>query len=141
MLSDTERSAVDGIFKKRIALTQLFKYFFVGATAALIDWLFYWILVNYGAVHYLLAAVISFNIATLVNYLLSVKWVFNSGRYSKYIEISLVFLVSLLGLLFNELFLYLFKEIFNLHFMISKVAATGIVFFWNYLSRKKLIFN
>ena len=50
MLSDTERSAVAGIFKKRIALTQLFKYFFVGATAALIDWLFYWILVNYGRI-------------------------------------------------------------------------------------------
>ncbi len=141
MHNSAEKGAVALFLEKQVNLTQLIKYFFVGATAALVDWLLYWALVKYGAMHYLLAAALSFIVSTAVNYVLSIKCVFSSGRHTRYMEIGLVFFVSLIGLLFNELFLYLFVSIFQVHYMISKVAATGIVFFWNYFSRKKFIFN
>ncbi len=141
MHNRADKSAVALFLAKEVDLTRLFKYFFVGATAALVDWLLYWALVKYGTLHYLLAAMLSFIASTAVNYILSIKWVFRSGRHNRYVEIGLVFFVSLIGLLFNELFLYIFADYFRLHYMISKVAATGIVFFWNYLSRKKFIFN
>ncbi len=141
MFRALERDAVADFLKKQVDLTQLIKYFFVGASAALIDWLLYWILVNYGAMNYLLAGAISFTAATLENYALSVLWVFKGGRFNRYLEAGLVFAVSLVGLLFNEVFLYIFVDILAWHHMISKIAATGIVFFWNYFSRKKFIFS
>ncbi len=141
MFRGMEKSAVAGFLEKQEELAQLIKYFFVGASAALIDWLLYWVLVNYGGMNYLLAAGISFTVATLENYALSVIWVFKSGRFSRYMEMGFVFLVSLIGLLFNELFLYLFVEFLGWHELISKIGATGIVFFWNYFSRKKFIFR
>ncbi len=141
MHNRADKSAVALFLAKEVDLTRLFKYFFVGATAALVDWLLYWALVQYGAMHYLLAAMISFIAATAVNYILSIKWVFNSGRHNRYLEIGLVFFVSLIGLLFNEIFLYLFAGVFQVNYMLSKIVATGIVFYWNYSTRKKFIFK
>ena len=136
-----KKGAVALFLAKEVDLTRLIRYFFVGSTAALVDWLLYWALVKYGAMHYLLAAIFSFIASTAVNYVLSIKWVFHSGRHSRSLEIGLVFFVSLIGLIFNELFLYLFAGVFQVNYMISKIAATGIVFFWNYFTRKKFIFK
>jgi putative flippase GtrA len=60
-------------------------------------------------------------------------------------ELILVFLVSAAGLLLNLLLMYLFVTVLGLDTHIqktmSKIAATGIVFFWNFLSRKYWIYN
>ena len=121
---------------------QIIGYLFVGGTAALTDWFFYWVFINRFGLHYILASFISFTIATFVNYFLSVKWVFKSGkRFGKTAEIGLVFLVSSVGLLVNQLCLALLIEILDANFMVAKVMATGVVFFWNFLIRKHLIFN
>jgi len=57
----------------------------------------------------------------------------------------LVFLVSLIGLGFNMMLMWLFVDVLGLDSdarkMASKIMATGIVFFWNYLSRKFLIYR
>ena len=67
--------------------------------------------------------------------------VFTSGvRYGKAKELSLVFLVSGMGLLFNLLLMYLFVGMFGMPGLVSKIAATCIVVVWNYLARKKWIF-
>ncbi len=67
--------------------------------------------------------------------------VFTSGvRYGKAKEISLVFLVSGMGLLFNLILMYVFVGLFALPGLLSKIAATCIVVVWNYLARKKWIF-
>jgi putative flippase GtrA len=120
---------------------QLFRYFIVGGTAAAVDWSFYWFFVSICGLHYLAAASISFTAATLVNYGLCVKWVFPAGRFKKSLEFSLVFFVSLVGLLFNALFLYILLEFLLMHFMLAKILTTGLVFFWNYFARKKFIFR
>jgi putative flippase GtrA len=121
---------------------QLMRYLVVGGTAAIVDWLGYWILINKLAFHYVIAALISFTVATAVNYFLSIKWVFTSnGKYTRLTEVSLVFLVSAIGLLINQLSLLLFVETFSLHYMSAKILATGLVFFWNFSLRKYYIFN
>lgn len=122
--------------------TQLIKYFFVGGAAALCDWGFYWLLINIFSLHYAVAAALSFLIATLVNYLLSLKWVFiNSSRFKRGTEMGLVFMVSAVGLLINQVTLVFLIEVIMLHYMLSKVIATGLVFFWNFYLRKYYIFK
>lgn len=116
-------------------------YLIIGGTAALVEWgLFYLFNVVLG-MNYLLAATSSFVCSTLYHYILTTMFVFESGaKHKKTKEISLVFVVSVMGLLFNLILMYLFVSIFGMHAMLSKVLASCIVVAWNYLARKKWIF-
>jgi putative flippase GtrA len=121
---------------------QLIRYLFTGGSAALIDWFIYWLLIYSFGFYYLVAAIISFTVATMVNYYLSANWVFhNSSKYSRTSEIILVFMVSLVGLLINQVCLYLLVEVVFFHLMWAKVSSTGVVFFWNFYLRKRYIFS
>jgi putative flippase GtrA len=93
-------------------------------------------------VPWLYASTISFAIATLVNYILSIRHVFESQtRYARHHELTLVFLVSGIGLLLNQLILYALFAMACLNILFSKIAATGLVFFWNFSARQKFIFG
>lgn len=124
-------------------------YLFVGGTAALVEWGLFYLFFNYLlsplgwklAIQTSTATAAAFSCSTIYHYFLGNILVFNSGtRYSKGKEISLVFVVSLMGLLFNLLLMYLFVNICSWNPMLSKVLASCIVVVWNYLARKKLIF-
>jgi putative flippase GtrA len=119
----------------------LFRYFEVGLVAALTEWLVFGALDQFLRLHYVIAVIIAFFIATLVNYVLSIRWAFNSGRHAKHVEITLVYVVSGVGLVLNIVLMYLIHERLHVHAMVSKVICTGIVFFWNYWSRKAFVFN
>lgn len=68
--------------------------------------------------------------------------VFTSGaRYEKGKELSLVFAVSIMGLAFNLILMYIFVGMMLLQPMFAKVLASCIVVIWNYLARKKWIFD
>lgn len=116
-------------------------YLFIGGTAALIEWgLFYLMGVRIGW-NYLLSTTLAFMCSTLYHYCLTNMWVFESGaRYGRAKELTLVFVVSFLGLFFNLLLMWLFVGAWGWHPMIAKVTASCIVVVWNYLSRKKWIY-
>ncbi len=135
------RSVTSTAFLTTGTAAQLFKYFVVGGTAALVDWSLYWMLVSAAGMNYLLSAFISFSVAAFLNYALCMSWVFNEHRYRRSVEAGLTLAVSLIGLLLNQFFLYAFHDLLAFHFMISKIGATGIVFFWNFFGRKYFIFR
>ena len=123
---------------------------FVGGTAALVEWglfylFFYFLLAGLGFgldTLTLVTTALAFCLATLYHYLLGNILVFDSGsKYNKGKELSLVFLVSVMGLAFNLAFMYAFVGLLNWQPMIAKVVTSCIVVVWNYLSRKKWIFR
>ncbi len=120
---------------------QLIKYVGVGGTAALVEWTSFALLIGAARLHYLAAVSVSFTIATAVNYLLSVLFVFVRGRYPAHKELILLYLVSAIGLILNLLLMSLFVGLFALPVMPSKIAATGIIFFWNFGARKMWVFE
>ena len=118
------------------------RYFLVGGTAALVDFLGFALLNVLIGIHWFYAALLSFVLATIVNYLLSIRFVFSSGsRFGKRSEIGLVFLVSGLGLGFNQLIMWLLINGLALLPVMAKLVATGCVFFWNYSARRYWIFG
>ena len=127
---------------KRIIL-----YFFVGGTAALVEWSTFFVMANVCQVQYLLAAAAAFVIATSTNWVLGRRWAFKDGlsgkKKSK--ECLQVFFVSGIGLCFDLLLMYLFVSLLGMESsaqkMIAKIMATGIVFFWNYFGRKIWIYH
>lgn len=131
---------------------KIFMYLLVGGSAALLEWalfaLFFYLLSKGGIFslqtqRVLLATTLAFASSTLYHYILCNRFVFDSGsRYQRGKEISLVFLVSAIGLGWNLLLMWLFTSpmILGLNPMLSKIMASAIVTAWNYLSRKKWIF-
>ena len=131
-------------------LIKLVLYLFVGGTAALFEWGMFYLFI-----HYLLqglgwgittltmtATAMAFCLSTLFRYFLGNILVFDSGsRYERGKELSLVFLVSIMGLGFNLLLMYIFVTLLGWEPMLSKVLTSCIVVVWNYLSRKKWIFG
>ena len=125
-------------------------YLFVGGTAALVEWglfylFFYYLLVGLGLsvdVLTMVATALAFGLSTLYHYFLGNVLVFDSGsKYDKSKELSLVFLVSIMGLVFNLILMYVFVGLLSWQPMLAKVITSCIVVVWNYLSRKKWIFK
>lgn len=121
---------------------QLVRYFFVGGAAFAVDFGLLWVLTDVCGVHYLLSAILSFVAGLTVNYLLSVWWVFNVHALNSRLEEFAAFgLIGVLGLGLNEAMIWCATEIMGLHYLTSKIVSAVVVFFWNFLARKYLLFH
>jgi putative flippase GtrA len=121
---------------------RLARYFAVGGVAACVDIGLFVLFAGHFEMPYLRVAAATFVAATLVNYWLSVRFVFVSGlRFRRRWEIALVFLVSAIGLALNQAILALCVESAQVALLPAKVAATGAVFFWNYFARRRFVFG
>jgi putative flippase GtrA len=118
------------------------RYFVVGGICACVDIGLFMLFAKSLGMPYLRVAPGTFIIATLLNYVLSVRFVFVSGhRFTRRWEVALVFLVSAMGLAVNSGVLWFGVEVMRFGLLLSKLAATGVVFFWNYFARRVLIFG
>ena len=128
-------------------IRQFLSYFWVGGVSAIVEWLIFSVLDTLLELPYLLSTVLAFICSTTVNWFLGRTFTFKDSVYrdQKAKEIVLVFLVSAVGLLFNLLLMYLFVTVLgmNTHLLktIAKILSTGIVFMWNFVSRKYLIYK
>jgi putative flippase GtrA len=120
----------------------LARYFAVGGIAACVDIGLFMLFAGVLGFAYLRVAAATFVVATLVNYVLSVRFVFVSGqRFGKRWEVALVYGVSAVGLALNAAILWTAVEVAGFGLLFAKLTATGIVFFWNYLARRLLVFG
>lgn len=118
------------------------RYFFVGGAAAVVDVSLFYIFARILGYHYLLVGAGAFTVAALVNYFLSIRYVFVSGaRFHGNKEFAWVYVISTMGLLLNQIILYIGVDALQQDMMLSKFAAIGLVFGWNYLTRKHFVFK
>jgi len=120
----------------------MFRYIFVGGTAFVVDFFFLYFFSDFCGIHYLISGILSFIISVLVNYIMSTKWVFNQDNIeNKELEFNLFLLISAIGLVFTEILLWLFTDIFGLHYLLSKIIAAIIVMFWNFIARRVMFYG
>lgn len=118
-------------------IKQVMKFSVVGVTAFLIDYILLWVFTEFVGFDYTVSNVLSYTIATIYNYVLSVRWVFSVRSKHRQQIIFIVFVVlSLIGLGINQLLLIFFVEVVGLHYMITKLIASLIVSVYNYITRK-----
>ena len=123
-------------------LIQLFRYTFVGGVAFLVDFLLLAALTELGGMRYLWSATLSFLAGLLVNYFISTCWVFRQSRFTrKSIEFLLFVLIGAGGLLLNNLLLWFITECGGIHYLGSKAIAAVLVYLYNFLVRKYLLFT
>ena len=121
---------------------QFFRFIFVGGTAFLIDFFIYFALVQFLNVNYLISAAIAFFISVLANYYLSTSWVFNQSQIeNRAIEFNLFLAISFVGLIFTEILLYVFTDMFSINYLWSKIFASILVLFWNFSARRVMFYG
>lgn len=128
--------------KSNNGFVQLVRYGLVSVAALAVDFGGMVLLVELLSVHYLVAATISFVAGLVVNYTLSRLWVFDESRYKTKISEFFAFsLIGIAGLLLNNGIIWVSVEQIGIHYAISKMIATGVVFFWNFGLRKIIVFK
>jgi len=121
---------------------QFFRYLFVGGGAFVVDFGLLFVFTYFLHLHYLLSATLSFIAGLLVNYFISTRWVFNRKTVkNKYLEFLIFAIIGVIGLGFNDLFMWIFTDRCGIYFMLSKIITTAIVYFWNFFARKYILFN
>lgn len=135
---------IDTLFKKPTdnIFIQMFRYIFVGGTAFVVDFFFLYFFSDICGIYYLISGVLSFIISVLVNYIMSTKWVFNQENIeNKVLEFNLFLAISTAGLIFTEILLWLFTDIFGLYYLVSKIIAAILVMFWNFIARRVMFYG
>ena len=122
---------------------QFFRYVFVGGIATVVDWAILFAATEWGGIHYIFSAVLSFFGGLAANFLLSKLLVFSASeaKIGPFMEFVGYALIGAVGLGLTVLIMYVFTEMLGLYYMLSKVIATILVLFWNYLARKKILYQ
>lgn len=127
--------------KNEKTFVQFLAYTLVGGVAFVIDFSVLWFFTDIMRIHYLYSAVIGFIFGLLVNYLLSIYWVFNVRKSKSARTEFLIFaVIGIVGLGINELILWFFTDVRGVYYLYSKIIATGVVFIWNFVARKRVLF-
>jgi len=125
-----------------ILFREFAKYTLVGGVAFLLDISTLYILTEFFDIHYLISAAAGFILGLTTNYVLSITWVFKVRRLdSRQKELLIFALIGILGLTLNEFFIWLFTDVMHLHYMVSKGASTTLVYLWNFIARKFVLFK
>lgn len=122
-------------------LYQILKFGFVGVLATVVDFGVLTLLTEVFDIYYLVSAAIAFVVATIFNYLASMRYVFKSrfSKNEKRKELLIFIVLSLVGLGLNQVLMWFFVEKAEIYYILSKVLATILVMGWNFISRKKWI--
>jgi putative flippase GtrA len=121
---------------------ELGRYTVVGALASLVDVGLLVGLTTVVGVYYLHAATIALGCGFLTSYLLSVTWVFQERTWpNPVVEVGLFTLIGGIGLLGNGVCLWLLTEYAHLHYLCAKIVAALVVFAWNFVAKKFVLFH
>lgn len=121
----------------RRLVIQFAKFGVVGIIAFLIDYGLF-LLMNYLlGINYLLASAVSFTLATVFNFVASMRYVFAGKQgQTRTQQFAIFFVLSLVGLGLNQLILWLCVSVFAWQAWIGKLVATFIVMVFNFVTRK-----
>lgn len=131
-------------------LIQIIKFTAVGGISFFVDFAVYAVMCNLLGIHYQIAGICGFVVSVVVNYILSMRYVFASKEdISKRKEFLIFVLLSLVGAFINAGILYLcvdmiyafstsLQTLINNKWMniLAKIIATFVVMVYNFISRK-----
>ena len=116
-------------------IVQLIKFGIVGVIATVIDFGALILLKELVNMNVLWASALAFGASVIVNYILSMLFVFESKGESKVKEFTVFFLLSVGGLLLTELGMWLGVRM-NIHYVLVKIFVSVFVLMYNFITRK-----
>ena len=114
----------------------------MGSCAAIVDLSIFFIFAKLSNFNYLFVSSVSFIITILVNYFLSIKFVFQTNiRFGTKSEVFLIYLISSVGIVLHLIILFLCIDQLFIEKMISKFIAITSVFIWNFTAKNYFVFK
>ncbi|MDP8221268.1 MAG: GtrA family protein [Candidatus Stygibacter frigidus] len=121
---------------------QFFRYLFVGGLAAIVDLAASSIAVRVFGIYEVYAIIISFILGLSVNYILSSLWIFRNRKIEKQSYDFIAFaIIGIIGLLLKAGIVWFLTEMPHMMIEFSNSIAIVLVFIWNFLARKYLLYN
>jgi putative flippase GtrA len=117
-------------------IIQIIKFSIVGVIATIIDFSVLMLLKEVVHLDVLVASALSFCVSVVANYILSMLFVFKGGKNGKIIEFIIFVVLSVGGLLLNQLLMWLGTEILAVYYLWVKVFACIFVPIYNFVTRK-----
>lgn len=116
---------------------QITKFGIVGVICFGLDYGLMIFLTELVKIDYLISNGVSFSVSVVVNYLLSMHFVFARKKDgNRATEFIVFFMLSIFGLGLTEMLMWLIVERAGIHYMVTKIFVTGIVMAYNFVTRK-----
>jgi len=123
--------------KSTTLISQYCRFAVVGITSFMIDYGVMVLLTENSALGYFKACAFSYTFSVLVNYILSMRYVFQGKEdISKMKEASIFFVLSLIGLFLNQIVMMVVVDVFHIYYTAAKLLSTLLVTNYNFISRK-----
>lgn len=130
---------------RRTLAGQFMRYLFTGGLAFVVDFGLFALCLYVFEWHYLLANFVGLLAGLVLNYALSVGWVFTACERklekNKSAEFAVFALVGFIGVGLNELLMLLMVDYLGWQEMLSKMIAAVVVLMWNFGGRKLILFR
>ena len=121
-------------------IKQFMKFGVVGIIAFIIDYGLMVFLTEVFGIDYLISTTVSFIVSVIFNYFASMRYVFHHKEdMSRKKEFIIFVVLSVIGLIFNDILMWLFTSVAGISYLISKLIATVMVTFYNFVTRKKFL--
>lgn len=123
--------------KVRELCIQFCKFGLVGTLCFCIDYGLMVLLTEFTDLGYFWSSGISFVVSVVVNYILSMRFVFEGKEeLSKFQELVIFVALSLIGLALNQMIMWIAVEFFGMFYAVAKIFSTLLVTTYNFISRK-----
>lgn len=126
---------------KTSLIRQVVTFLFVGGLCYLLSVSLMIFLVEWKSLEVNLANLLASLVAIYAAYILNGRFVFQRGRHPPTKELSLFFVLSVIGLLINVILMFLMTEYMPFHYVTSKTVVTIIVAAFNFFTRKFMVFS
>lgn len=130
-----------GVVTKRqigALIKQFMRFTMVGVTCFGLDYGIMVLLTEAAGLRYLYSTGISFVIATVINYFLSSRFVYDHRRKSRW-DLILFVVLGAIGLGINQWLMWFFVERIGIIYLITKFISGILVSFYNFITRKLLL--
>lgn len=128
------------MLKNKALVLQFCRFASVGILSLAVDYGLMVFLTESTDMGYFRACAFSYTISILVNYVLSMRYVFRGREdVSKAKEVSIFLALSLIGLGLNQIAMWMLVDVLNIYYAVAKVLAAAMVTGYNFISKKTFL--
>lgn len=119
---------------------QFLKFAVVGFASLAVEYALLFLLVESMHLDIMLSTTLSFIASVIVNYILSMKYVFDHREgMTRKREFTIFAVLSAIGLGLNDLYMFVGVAMFNIGYQLMKLVSTFLVTWYNFFSRRRFL--
>lgn len=117
------------------------KYNLFAGISTLLDLILIYILTEFFGVWYIYSVTLGYMAGVSLNYILNKYLNFKNKSRKIVLQFGLFISIALVGLLLNQIIIYILVESLGIWYIFAKIIAVLLVMFWNFTRHKKWTFR